>query len=77
VESFDSKQYNTDIGKCILQLQSLDLPCDKMGQIIQTVSENIKVDGSIKAWGSSRYGGTGAPDGSGYGQQRHMRLNKS
>ena len=44
VESFDSKQYNTDIGKCILQLQSLDLPCDKMGQIIQTVSENIKVD---------------------------------
>jgi len=44
VESFDSKQYNTDIRKCILQLQSLDLPCDKMGQIIQTVSENINVD---------------------------------
>jgi hypothetical protein len=26
----------------------------------------LKADGSIKAWGSSRYGGTGAPDGSGY-----------
>jgi hypothetical protein len=23
---------------------AVDLPCDKMGQIIQTVSENIKVD---------------------------------
>jgi hypothetical protein len=37
--------YNTDIRKCILQLQSLGLSCNKMGQIIQTVSENIfKVD---------------------------------
>jgi alpha-tubulin suppressor-like RCC1 family protein len=26
----------------------------------------LKADGSIKAWGGSRYGGTGAPDGSGY-----------
>jgi isocitrate/isopropylmalate dehydrogenase len=43
VESFDSKQYNTDIGKCILQLQSLDLPCDKMGQIIQTVRSSFQL----------------------------------
>jgi hypothetical protein len=26
----------------------------------------LKVDGSIKAWGRSDYGGTGAPSGSGY-----------
>jgi hypothetical protein len=38
-------QCNTDIRKCILQLQSLGLSCNKLGQIIQTVSENIfKVD---------------------------------
>jgi hypothetical protein len=38
-------QYNTDIQKCILQLQSLSLPCNKLGQIIPTANENIfKVD---------------------------------
>jgi alpha-tubulin suppressor-like RCC1 family protein len=26
----------------------------------------LKADGSITAWGNSRYGGTGAPDGNGY-----------
>jgi hypothetical protein len=26
----------------------------------------LKADGSIIAWGDSRYGGTGVPDGSGY-----------
>jgi hypothetical protein len=26
----------------------------------------LKADGSIKAWGRSNYGGTGAPSGSGY-----------
>jgi hypothetical protein len=26
----------------------------------------VKADGSIKAWGNSSYGGTGAPSGSGY-----------
>jgi hypothetical protein len=27
---------------------------------------NLKADGSIKAWGRSNYGGTGAPSGNGY-----------
>jgi diketogulonate reductase-like aldo/keto reductase len=26
----------------------------------------LKADGSIKAWGRSNYGGTGAPSGNGY-----------
>jgi hypothetical protein len=26
----------------------------------------LKADGSIKAWGDSKYGGTGAPSDSGY-----------
>jgi hypothetical protein len=26
----------------------------------------VKADGSIKAWGNSSYGGTGAPSDSGY-----------
>ncbi|CAC9513241.1 hypothetical protein, partial [uncultured Gammaproteobacteria bacterium] len=26
----------------------------------------LKVDGSIKAWGYSQYGGSGAPSGNGY-----------
>jgi hypothetical protein len=30
------------------------------------VIDPLKADGSIKAWGDSRYGGIGAPSGSGY-----------
>jgi hypothetical protein len=28
--------------------------------------ESLKADGSVTVWGDSRYGNTGAPDGSGY-----------
>ena len=38
---YDGSKYSDNLRKCVLQLQSLDLPCNKIGQVIDSVSSNI------------------------------------
>ena len=41
IDTHDGQKYTDDLRKCVMQLQSLDLPCNKIGPVLDSVSTNI------------------------------------